>query len=963
MTSGLADTMPDMGRVASIHRVLEPVLGSARLKASVINRKMSLLRYLALAGISLQLILAQSVNASLAVKASRVDHLQNPIGLDSAAPRFSWRLESDQPATLQTAYELRVYEATSGATLWESGKVNSDQSLYVTYAGPALSPGTRYQWQVRVRDNHGQTSEWSEPAFWETGLIHTADWDAQWITYPWQESLTQSGPSPKLRRTFANHCAVASARIYITALGLYEAWINGQRVGDAHFTPGWTSYDKRLQYQVYDVTDQLRVGENAIGIRLGDGWYRGFMTWEVQRNLYGEKLAARAQIRIQCQDGSEQVVNTDQNWMAAKGSIRASDIYNGEVQDLRLAQKGWSRPDFNDQGWQPAVLYNGNTPVLVDSQSPPVRVKKVINPIAMFPGPNGETIVDMGQNMVGWVRLRAAGHSGDEIVLHHAEVLGPEGGLYREALRNAEQRMSYMLADDSPTVLEPHFTFQGFRYVSIEGYPGELTLDNIEGVVLYSDIAQTGHFETSSAMLNQLNSNILWGQRGNFLDVPTDCPQRDERMGWTGDAQVFARTAMYTTDSAAFFNKWLADVRGDQYRSGAIPVVVPNVIAQLKTNNLSTWFIKGMGSSTSGWGDAITEIPMALFERYGDEKALLDNYGSMRRWVEYQRRKAASLRLSLLDMATLFSRDRRYIWSGSYTWGDWLAPEPASYTLVNTVYFARSTQLLAETARILGKTDDAHEYEELFQNIRKAFQGRFYSEDGTLQEDIQGAYVLALQFGLLEPEQAEKAADRLNQLVVKNGNHLATGFLSTPYLLSVLERYGYLETAYAVLMNEGHPSWLYPITQGATTIWERWGSIQPDGSFGDNGMNSFNHYAYGAVGDWMYQHIGGIRPLAPGYRRIKVAPQPGGELTHALARFESAYGIIESRWEIADGELHLSVEIPANTTAQIVFPSASGVNINGAGTTPSPGVESVLEKNGKTLINVGSGRYLVVGQL
>lgn len=910
----------------------------------------------------LMLTVLPAAKAALTVHSLTIDHRDRPLGLDSSKPSFSWKLASERPATLQSAYELRVHEATSGKSMWSSGRVSTDQSLHVGYAGAELKPRTRYEWQVRVWDNHDRVSEWSAPSFWETGLMQTGDWEASWITYPWQENTDRSEPSPMLRRAFSNDCPVAGARLYITALGLYEAHINGQRVGEDYFTPGWTSYDKRLQYQVYDVGELLSSGDNTIGIRLADGWYRGYMTWEVQRNLYGDRLAARAQLRIQCRDGGERIINTDPEWTAAMGAIRSADIYNGEDRDLRLARTGWSEPGYDDRDWQPAIVYDGHTPPLVDSQSQPVRAKHVLHPIAMHQGPNGETIVDMGQNMVGWVRLRARGKAGDKIVLHHAEVLGPEGGLYREPLRSAQQRVSYTLADDQPQVLEPGFTFQGFRYVSIEGYPGELSLGDLEGVVLYSDMPETGHFETSSRLLNQLHSNIVWGQRGNFLDIPTDCPQRDERMGWTGDAQVFARTAMYNTDSAAFFSKWLADVRADQHDDGAIPNVVPDVTSKLKVRSLGGLFISRLAVTASGWGDAITEIPMAFYERYGDSRAVSDNYDSMKRWVEYQRDRAGSWLLNLWDRESWFNPDRHYIWSGSYTWGDWLAPEPASYTLVNTAYFARSARLLAEAARILGKGEDADEYTELYQNIRGAFQRRFYLDSGRLTEDVQGAYVLALAFDLLEPEQAERAADRLNQLVIESGNHLATGFLSTPQILPVLEKYGYLDTAYNLLMQREYPSWLYPISKGATTVWERWGSIQPDGSFGDNGMNSFNHYAFGAVGDWMYRHLGGISPLSPGYKIIRVAPHPGAGLDSASTSFDSPYGRIATTWRMRGDRLLLSVEIPANTRAQLHFPGPlHTLAKDGEPIQTGSGIASFSESDGKAVIELGSGRYQFSG--
>lgn len=907
--------------------------------------------------------IAVGASADLGTAELTVDHLRNPLGIDNPAPRFSWKLQTDQHSTLQSAYELSVSIAgdDDSAAHWSSGKVTSAQSLFIPYGGPALKPLTEYEWRVRVWDNHGNVSPWSERATWETGFMQPEHWSSSWITYPWQEALDRSEPSPMLRRDFDVGCDIARARLYVTALGLYEAVINGRRIGDAYFTPGWTSYDKRLQYQVYDVADALHTGQNAIGIVLGDGWYRGNMTWETQRNLYGDRLAAKAQLRVACTDGSEQVLDTDTRWQAGTGAIRASDIYNGEILDLRREPPGWSLPGFADKTWQAAVDFTGATPPLVASVSEPVRATKIIQPVGLLQGPGGETIVDMGQNMVGWVQLQVAGKSGDEIVLRHAEVLDQNGALYLAALRNAQQQVTYILPDTKPHTLEPHFTFQGFRYVSIEGFPGELTLDAIKGIVLSSDMAATGTFETSNALLNQLQSNIVWGQRGNFLDIPTDCPQRDERMGWTGDAQVFARTAMYNMGSAAFFSKWLADVRGDQFSSGAIPTVVPDVLRLLDVNSVGTFFL-AQSMPASGWSDVITELPMALYERYGDSQPLAGSYLNMQRWVGYQRAHAASWWRRALDIDTWRSAEYRkhseFIWNIDRTYGDWLAPQPLSWTFVNTAYFARSTQLLAEAAAILGKDEDHTEYRQLFDNIQHAFQAKFLTAEGTLSEDVQGAYVLALQFDLLDADAAVAAARRLDQLVRDNGYHLATGFLSTPYLLNVLQRYGYVDTAYRVLMQEGHPSWLYPISKGATTIWERWGSIQADGSFGDDGMNSFNHYAYGAVGDWMYQNIGGIAAAAPGYKHMRIAPLPGGGLQHASATFNSPYGDIHSSWRVRGDALEVDVRIPPNTTADLVLPGPQATLLrDGKPIERSAGIQRISDEQAMTVITLGSGQY------
>lgn len=897
-------------------------------------------------------------SAGLNVSDLTVDNLDNPTGIENISPRFSWKLKTETPSTLQTTYEIHVSKIKAdgtGVIIWESGKVTSEQSLYIAYSGPELESRTRYKWEARIWDNHGNVSEWSSPAYWEMGLLQPSDWKGTWITYPWSEDVDKPQPSPMFRRQFNVDCKLQRARLYITALGLYEAVINGKRVGDAYFTPGWTSYDERLQYQVYDITDALRHGENAIGILLGDGWYRGHMTAAMLRNFYGDRLATRAQIHIDCSDNRERIVVTDETWHAGTGSIQVSDIYNGESQDLRRRPEGWSLPSMAVESWKSAAPFHGSTPALVPSTAPPVRATQIIKPVQIMDGPDGETIVDMGQNMVGWVRLRAKGRRGDEIVLHHAEVVDTDGSLYLTPLRKAKQRVAYILADDKTQILEPHFTFQGFRYIRIDGYPGELSLDDIEGVVLHSDLPATGYFKTSSDMLNRLQSNIAWSQRGNFLEVPMDCPQRDERLGWTGDAQVFAKTATYNMNTAAFFDKWLADVRIDQLDNGAVPVVVPDVLSQFKIG------------PKSGWGDVITELPHIIYNRYGDRKTLADSYRSMRKWVEYEKRRAANWWQTWSDTKNWFSserrRDAKYIWDGDKTFGDWLSPNPPGATFVNTVYFARSAKLLSEASRILGKEGDEAEYDRLYQNIRKAFQRQYFSADGLLTEDVQGAYVLALQFNLLDPDQAVKAAQHLDELVRNNDYRLSTGFLSTPHFLSVLAHYGYLDSAYQVLMQTEHPSWLYPITKGATTMWERWGSIRPDGSFGNAGMNSFNHYAYGAVGDWMYRNIGGIAPAAPGYKKIRIAPLPGGELQFATARLDSPYGTIASAWRTEKDRFEIAVEIPPNTTAELIIPEPyKNLQRSGIPVAVENGVHGVSNEDGKAVVTLGSGYFKFSGK-
>ena len=853
------------------------------------------------------------------------EYKTNPAGIDVANPRLSWKMPAGLTEWGQSAYQIQVTTA-DGETVWDSDKVLSPESVHRVYDGPTLQSSTRYLWRVRVWDEDNTASSWSERAFWEMGLLDASDWSATWITNAWEEDKTKSQPAPMLRSTFDVSRGIRSARAYVTALGLYEMEINGRRVGDQVFTPGWTAYRKRLQYQTYDVTEHLRDGRNAIGVTLGDGWYRGFFGFVGQRNYYGDTLGLLAQIRIVHDDGSVSVVGTDDTWKASTGPIRESDIYMGEVYDAALEKPGWTLPDYDDSDWEVVRALEPPAVALVAPASPPVRRIEEVRPIGIILTPDGKTVFDMGQNMVGWVRLNVDTDGVDDghvVTLHHAEVLDRDGNFYTDNLRGATQRVAYALAEGRGTVeLEPHFTFQGFRYVAVDGYPGEMTLDSLTGVVIHSDITPTGTFVTSDPMLNQLQKNIVWGQKGNFLDVPTDCPQRDERMGWTGDAQVFARTAMFNMDVAAFFTRWLADLAADQYDNGSIPWVIPDVLTDLEPGD--TEHTRGHGAT--GWADAGVIIPWTMYLAYGDTRVLEAQYESMAKWIDYMQSRAGD------DL----------VWTGDPHFGDWLAYNtnradyPGATTgkdALATMFFAHSSALLGRMARLLDRADDAEEYEALAANVRRAFVEEFVTSTGRVAENTQTAYAIALHFDLLPEELRARAAERLAEDVRTRG-HLTTGFLGTPYLNDVLTRYGYLDLAYDLLTRTEYPSWLYPVTRGATTIWERWDGQKPDGTFQDVGMNSFNHYAYGAVGDWMYRVVAGIDtdPAQPGYKHILVQPQPGGGLTSAAASLETMYGTVSSSWTLDGDRFALEVTVPPNTSATVRLPGSSDTTTVRSGT-------------------------------
>lgn len=843
---------------------------------------------------------------ALSIYGLQCEHKTNPIGIDAQEPRLSWKLRGDDPGLMQAAYAIQVATGPDfgkGNLIWDTGKITSGTSVLLPYEGKALASGQRYYWRVKVWSNQGKVSDWSAPAFWEMGLLRADDWQAKWIEPVQVEE--KDGPAYLLRKAFQLKGKIARARAYVSARGLYEFFLNGQQVGDQVFTPGWTAYDDHIQYQVYDVTDLLVRGDNAVGLHLGDGWFRGAMGWMDNWGLYGKRVGAIAQIEVTYENGLQEVVTTDGSWKAtSEGPIRMNSIYNGETYDARMEPTGWSRPGFDDQNWQPVTVAGHSKSYLIGAVSMPVQQVEELAPDTIFRTPSGTLVADFGQNLVGWVRLKVAGKAGTTVTIRHAEVLDKEGEFYTANLRAAKATLTYTLKGGATEVYEPSFTFMGFRYIAVEGFPGELKPENVTAVVIHSAMEPTGTFECSDPLINQLQHNIVWGQKGNFLDVPTDCPQRDERLGWTGDAQAFCRTAAFNMDVAAFFTKWLKDLHADQLENGGVPFVIPDV---LRNNGVS-----------AGWGDAATIIPWDLYQVYGDTSLLSAQYPSMKAYVEYIREQAGDA----------------LMWKGGSVFGDWLFYKPHGnnhtapdgYTdpdMIATMFFAHSAHLLSQAAGVLGKTEEEMEYRAVYEAVKAIFQKAYVTPSGRIASDSQTAYVLALQFGLLPEPLRAKAAAHLVDDIRRRKNHLSTGFLGTPYLCHVLSDHGYTEVAYDLLLQKSYPSWLYPVTMGATTIWERWDGQRPDSTFQDVGMNSFNHYAYGAIGDWMYRVVAGIELLEPGYRKIRIQPQPDARLGYAKASLDSPYGSIASGWSLKAGELVLNVAIPSNTTAVIELPNAN----------------------------------------
>jgi alpha-L-rhamnosidase len=802
------------------------------------------------------------------------------LGIGTPAPRISWTVPAADPDYVQRSYriEVRVGDREPEVITVES----ADQVLVDWPVAPLRS---RERAAVRVAVNDG---EWSEPGIVETGLLDTGDWTARFVSPAAIAGLEQ--PAPILRGRVSIPGDVVKARLYITAHGLYEAELNGERVGDQQLAPGWTSYDHRLRYQTYDVTGQIRNGENSLEVLLGNGWYRGRLGFRGLRGLYGDRLALLAQLEVTTADGQVHLLATDGSWTARESQIVADDLYDGQHTDLRRTAGGES----------PVEEVPADLARLVAPDGPPVRITDVL-PAVQLTAQGDKTLVDFGQNVVGWVRLTVRGRAGQTVTLRHAEVL-EHGELGVRPLRTAKATDSWILAGDGEVTLEPNLTFHGFRYAEVSG--AEIGRDDIQAVVVGSDLTRTGWFDSSHELLNRFHENVVWGMRGNFVDVPTDCPQRDERLGWTGDIQVFSPTASFLFNAAGFLTNWLADLAVEQQKDGSVPFVIPDVLRQ-------------PGPAATAWGDAATLVPWVIYQRTGDVALLERQLPSMRAWVD--------------KMADLAGPD--HLWSGGFQFGDWLDPTAppdnpfqakADPDVIATAHFARSAEVVAQAAALIGDTDTATRYSEIADRVRAAFAREYVTGSGRVLSDAATAYGLALQWALLpSEEQRRHAGERLADLIRAAGFRISTGFVGTPLMTDALTDAGEPELAYRLLLQAGCPSWLYSVTMGATTVWERWDSMLPDGSINPGQMTSFNHYALGAVADWMHRRVAGLAPAAPGYRELDVRPVPGRNLTFASARHLTPYGEAKVSWQRQDGQLTLDVTVPVGASATVLVPGTT----------------------------------------
>ncbi|GEA12938.1 alpha-L-rhamnosidase [Alteromonas sp. KUL49] len=894
-----------------------------------------------------------------------------PLGFYDAKPRFSWRLPSNGKALSQGAYQVLVASSErlllTEPDLWDSGKQHTSQSTFVLYEGAPLMSRQRVFWRVRYWNEAGDVSEWSVPSSIELGLLANSDWQAQWIEIQQDQPVqldqfeTPIHIPQYLRKGFTVSGRVKKARLYVTAKGVFIAYLNGQRIGEDVLTPGYTPYDTRIETLTYDVTQQLREGSNALGLQLAEGWYAGRFGpkrhWHKKREITPQAIA---QLEIEFEDGTTTVITTDNRWRASQqGPVRSSELYDGESYDANFdfsgAEYHWSDPRFNDNHWQGVQANAIDNDILLQPKRHFTSVNKQLLPAIAITQIDDKIVYDLGQNMVGVVRIQLPMREGQTLTMKFAEGVNPDGSIYTRNLGSARQTDTYTASEDGIVEWQPQFTFHGFRYVEISGFDTSVTpqLSWLTGVVQYTDFELTGNLNTSNTALNQLQSNIEWGLKGNFLDIPTDCPQRSERLGWTGDALAFTPTSLFIADSHGFWAAWLQSVREEQFDNHGVPVVVPNEVGDIVQ---------------AGWSDAAVTIPWDVYWRTGDVQILRDNYDMMKRWITYHE---GQLEEGISTMWTV---------------GDWLQPYSTredsrrgetDHSLISTAFYARSLDITARTARVLGEVADSQRYRDQFNQVKQVFQSYFFDHDGKLKvgEQTQTAYLLAIGFDLLDEQMTLKSVRHLLSQFDIAGGHLRTGFLGTPLIAPVLEKVGRADVAFDLVFKESYPSWLFSITQGATTMWERW-----DGYTHENGYakraGSLNHYAYGAIGQWLYDRMAGISPIEAGYKKIRIAPLVTEYLTFAEANYMSLFGEIRSSWTRNAGGLIMEVTIPPNSRAVIEIPQyyykksstlteqkqevlGTKISINGQSITSAADVTLLSASLATTSIEVGSGDYKI----
>jgi len=959
---------------------------------------------------------------SLSVSENFVD----PIGFHDSSPVFSWKLPVAGDVKSQSAYRIVVtsepiVNSPTPSLLWDSGKVETEKSVWVQYKGSQFNSRQQAFWRVKFWDQDGNESQWSKESRLEMGLLGNSDWKAEWIEVDrakpkrdkvtiltaeygnrdgtpkvadvsqritraikndemplriryarlggdpapgkqktlWveyeingvrkQAEIPENGsfspyppvtanPGNYFRREFEIDRKIVKARLYASALGIYEFRINGKRVGTDVLAPGYTTYSKRVETLTYDVTPMLREGDNAIGALLGEGWYAGNLLLRKRTEVLGLTPKLIGQLELTYADGRVEIIKTDETWKGTdKGPIRAGGFYHGEDYNAQKKLGKWSRVGYDDQAWAKVQSTPiASVPLLVPKRLPAVRVMKQLPAVQLTEPEPGRFVFDFGQNLVGVPKIKMPATEGETATIRFAEMLEKDGTLYTTSYRTARSQASYHAATNGEVEWEPALSFFGFRYLEVSGLSkgDELAVESATVKVFHTDFESTGTFTSSHANLNQLQSNIRWGQLGNFIDIPTDCPQRDERLGWTGDAQVFLPTSFFNYDVYSFWSRWLQSVRDDQTADGKIPHTVP------ATN---------FGYASPGWADVIVTAPWDIYVRTGDIRILEDNYEAMKKWVSVYERESEGLIPKLNGF------------------GDWLQPYPlgdnkgdTAQDLIATAYFGRDARILSWAANALGKSDDVGRFKKLHADIRTAFSERYFSKDeAPAGADTQTACLMGLAFDLIEPAMRARAEARLLEKFAEADRHLRTGFLGTPLLAPVFDELGHTDICFELLFKESYPSWFFPINQGATTMWERWNSYSHADGFGDAQMNSFNHYAYGAIGQFMYERIAGLTPdpAHPGYKHFFIRPLIGGPLKSASAELDTPYGTAKSGWAKSDGLFSIDAIVPPNTTATCVLHTSRSENVRINGVLLSKSKMSIEDVDGMLSVKIGPGTH------
>ena len=868
-----------------------------------------------------------------------MDYVTKQQGITSM-PQIGWVISGDGRNEIQKSYHLQMAKNQEFTNLvYDSGEVFSDASAHIRPDGVSLESMTKYHLRIKVKMIDGQESAWSEPVYFLTALCNN-EWTARFISADSDED-SENSKGTYVRKEFKVEKEVAEAYISATALGLYELYFNGKRVGKDELTPGFTSYDKHLVYQTYEVTELLQQGENAVGAMIGAGWFKGKICFIERYNNYGSRSAFLGQLVIKYKDGSSETIITDNSWKGNDAPVVFAEIYDGEIYDAAKEIKGWNEAGLEDGAWHEVEEIPYDMSVLTAQGSAKVTEIESVSVKRLFKTPQGDTVLDFGQNLTGWIHIKTSGKRGDEIKLDCFEVLDKEGNVYLDNLRGAKQQIYYIFGEDGEIEYHPSFSFMGFQFAKISKYPGEPKAEDFVAYAVHSDMGDTGTFECSNADVNQLQSNIRWGMKGNFVDVPTDCPQRNERMGWTGDAQIFCRTASYIMNTYNFYRKWLRDLEVDQTPEGGVPHIVPDMLTGRKIDD---WLLSQGTHSAAAWADAAVIMPWVIYQTYGDTAILEKQYKSMQGWVDFMRNHAED-----------------YIWNYKMQFGDWVAldAEEGSYLgatpndLTCTAYFAYTTSLFVKACKVLGKTEEVKVYSDLYDKIVDKYRRTFFTADGKMTAQTQTAHILSLYFGLTPDKYKGTVISGLKELLAKENGHLVTGFVGTPYFCHALSENGHTKEAYELLLKDDFPSWLYQVKKGATTIWEHWDGIKPDGSMWSADMNSFNHYAYGAVGEWLYRVSAGIEidDEQPGYKHIVFQPHIGGGLHYVKGEFESIYGKIKSHWSIDGDIVTMNYEIPVNTTATIHLDNCKEV-------LAADGLE-FTENEGDYQAEAGSGKYQI----